>query len=138
MALPELPGEAQEAERVLGPDFQKALRRSPHLDEAAVLELHGVAVVENRRPVEVEGELEAAVPPHRDAAAGARLMVEPGGIGDAVFLDGRLPDDCGGAEHGFVPFFTHLPRTRVGHRGPGLLRCLGVPLLEQLDRDAVR
>ena len=50
MHAAEPPGEPQETERVLGPDLEKALRRGSHLDETAVVELHGVAVVENRRP----------------------------------------------------------------------------------------
>ncbi len=53
VALPELPGEAQETERVLGPYLEKTLRRSADLDEPAVLELDGITVVEDGRPVEV-------------------------------------------------------------------------------------
>ena len=61
MAPAELPGEAQQTERVIGPDLEEALRRRPHPDEAAVLELDGVAVVEDRRPVEIERKFEPAV-----------------------------------------------------------------------------
>ncbi len=53
VALPELPGEAQETQRVLGPDLEKTLRRSADLDEPAVFELDGITVVEDGRPVEV-------------------------------------------------------------------------------------
>jgi hypothetical protein len=95
----EMPGEAHEPRQVFGADLQKLLRRGLHLHQAAVLELHRVAVVERRRLVEIELELETAMPPERHAAALTGCVVEPGRIGDPVGLDGGFADDGGGAQH---------------------------------------
>jgi hypothetical protein len=100
MAPPELPGKAQETERVLGAHLEKALRRRSHQDEAAVIQLDGIAVVEHRRPVEIEREFEPTVAPDGCRTAATGGMVEPGRISDAILFHGGFADDAGGAEHG--------------------------------------
>ena len=52
MPVPHVPGEAHEPRRILGADFQKAFRRGPHLDQAAVFELYRIAVVQKTCLVE--------------------------------------------------------------------------------------
>jgi hypothetical protein len=99
MPLPQVPGEPQEAERVLGADFEQGLGRGPHLDEAAVLKLHNVAVVEHGRPIEIELHLEPAMAPDNSLGAGASLVVKPCGVRNRVFLHRRLPNEGCGAEH---------------------------------------
>jgi hypothetical protein len=95
----EMPGEAHEPCRIFRTDLEELLRRRPHLHEAAVLELHRVAVVERRGAVEVELELEPAMGPQRELAALTGVVVEPGRIGNPVGLDGGFADDGGGAQH---------------------------------------
>jgi Ca2+/Na+ antiporter len=99
MAVAHVVGDLQEPERVLGPDLQERLRRRLDLDEAAILELHGVAVVQGRGFGEIEQEIDPRVAFERDAAAMAALVVERDGVGDAVGLDGEFSDNGGGAQH---------------------------------------
>jgi hypothetical protein len=102
----DVPGDAHEAQRVLGPDLEEPLRRCPHRDEAPVLEPHGVAVVEGDRLVEVEEEVEPALSLQGHAAAVAPFVVEDDRVGDPVGLHGGLADDGGGAEHGFCQVYS--------------------------------
>jgi hypothetical protein len=99
MPVAHVVGDLQETERVLGPDLQERLRRRLDLDEAAILELHRVAVVEGRGLGEIEQEIDPRVAFERDPAAMAALVVERDGVGDAVGLDGGFPDNGGGAQH---------------------------------------
>lgn len=92
-------GGLQEAQRVLGAEFQEPLRRGLHPDEAAIFELHRVAVVEHGRLVEVEQKREPLVARERATVAIAALMVEGDGVGDLVGLHGGLADDGSGAKH---------------------------------------
>ena len=102
----EMPAEAHQPRRVFRADLEELLRRGPHLHEAAVLELHRIAVVEHRVPVEVELEFEPAVAAQREAAAVAGLVVEPGRVGNPVGLDGGFADDGGGAQHEVSDFLV--------------------------------
>ena len=95
-----MPGDAHQPERVFGADLEQALRGRPDLDEAAILQPHGVAVGQHGRLVEIEQDVEPAIALERDAAAIAVLMVERQGLDDLVGADGRLADDGGGAQHG--------------------------------------
>ncbi len=96
----ELDGELQEPHGIFGSHFQEPLRRRPHLDEAPVLELYGIAVVEDRGLFEVEQEIKAAIALECNPAPVAALVVERDGIGDPVRLHGGFADDQGGAKHG--------------------------------------
>ncbi len=93
-------GHLQEPQGVLGAHLQQALGRGLHLHEAAVLELHGVAIVQHRGLVEVEQEIEAGIAFQRDTAAVAALVIEGDGVGNPVRLHGGFAEDRGGAEHG--------------------------------------
>jgi hypothetical protein len=99
MPVAHVVGDLQETERVLGPDLQERLRRRLDLDEAAILELHGVAIVQGRGLGEIEQEIDPCVAFERDPAAMSALVVERDGVGDAVGLDGGFPDNGGGAQH---------------------------------------
>ena len=61
VAAAEMPGETDEAQGVLGPHFQQGLGRRLHLDEPAVLEPQGIAVVDRGLHVEIEMDLGAAL-----------------------------------------------------------------------------
>ena len=93
-------GHLEKPQRVLGAHFQQALGRGLHLHEAAVLELHGIAVVQHRGLVEIEQEIEAGIAFQRDAAAVAALVIEGDGVGNPVRFHGGFAEDRGGAEHG--------------------------------------
>lgn len=95
----DMPGDAHQTQRVLGPHFEQALRSRLDQNEAAILELDGIAIVQNRRLVEVEQNLAPAIAFQRDAAAIAILMVERQGLNNLVLLDRGLADDGGGAQH---------------------------------------
>ena len=93
-------GHLQEPQGVLGAHLQQALGRGLHLHEAAVLELHGIAVVQHRGLVEIEQEIEAGIAFERDAASVAALVIEGDGVGNPVRFHGGFAEDRGGAEHG--------------------------------------
>lgn len=99
MAAADMPGDAHQAQRVLGPDLDQVLGRGADQHQAAILELHRIAIVQGRGLVEVEQDFEPAIALERDAAAIAVLMVEGQGLDDPVLLDRGLADDGGGALH---------------------------------------
>jgi hypothetical protein len=102
MAAAEMPGETREAQGVLGLDLQQRLGRSLDLDELAVLEPQGIAVVDGGFHVEIEMDLGAALSLQRTMATVSRRVVEGDGVDDAAGLHGGLADDGGDAGHGFV------------------------------------
>lgn len=95
----EMPGEAHQAQRVLGADLQQALRRGLDLHEPAIFQLQRIAVVEHRGPVEIDREFEAARSLHRQGAAAAIPMAEAERVDDALGTDGGLANDGSGAKH---------------------------------------
>lgn len=99
MAVADMPGDAHQPQRVLGPDLQQALRRGLDLDEAPVLQLHGVAIDQHRGLVEIEQDVEPAIGLEGEAAAIAVVMVEGERVDDALGPDGGLANDGGGAKH---------------------------------------
>ncbi len=102
MLTAEVPGEAREAQGVLGFYLQQGLGRRLHLDEAAILQPQGVAVVDGGVHVEIEEDLGAALPLEPRLAAVARLVIESDRVDHTVGLDGGLADNGGDAGHGFV------------------------------------
>jgi hypothetical protein len=102
MLTAEVPGEAREAQGVLGFYLQQELGRRLHLDEAAILQPQGVAVVDGGVHVEIEEDLGAALPLEPRLAAVARLVIESDRVDHTVGLYGGLADDGGDAGHGFV------------------------------------
>jgi hypothetical protein len=102
MAAAEMPGEAREAQGVLGLHLQERLGRRLDLDEPTVLEPQGIAVVNRRLHVEIEQDLGPALSLEHPLAAVAGLVIEGDRVGDAVGLHGGLADDGGDAGHGLV------------------------------------
>jgi hypothetical protein len=98
----QVPRQAHEAQRVLGPDLKQLLGSRLHLNEASILEPQGVAVVDGRLHVEIQQDLGSALPFQRPVAAVSRLMIEGHRVDDTVGLHGGLADDGGDAGHGFV------------------------------------
>jgi hypothetical protein len=103
MPLPQVPREAEQSKRALGPDFDQGLRRGPHLDEAAVFQLDGVTIAEGGL-IEAKGEFEPAMTFDRHLLAFAGVMVEPSRVDDAFGLDGGFTNDGGCAEHDEILF----------------------------------
>lgn len=99
VAVADVPGDAHQPQRVLGANLEQALRRRLDQHEPAVLQLDGVAVAERGGLVEIKQDAEAAIGRESEAAAVAVVMVECQRIDDAVWPDGGLANDGGGAKH---------------------------------------
>jgi hypothetical protein len=95
----DMPGDAHQAQRVLGADFEQVLRGGVDSDQPTVLQLQRIALVQHGRLVEIQEEAKAPLAGQRDAAALAVLVVQRDGVGDPVRLDGGFADDGGGAQH---------------------------------------
>lgn len=103
VAVADMPGDAHQAQRVLGADLEQGLRRGLDQHEPAILQLHGVAIGERGRLVEIEQDVEPAIALERETAAIAILMVEGQRIDDAICPDRGLANDGGGAQHDDEP-----------------------------------
>lgn len=93
-------GGAQQPGRVFRPHFQHALAGGPHLHQAAILQLQGVAVIEQRRAGQRQLDGQAAVAAQRALVARLQVagaMVKRDGVDDAVGFDGGAAGDGGGA-----------------------------------------
>lgn len=89
----ELPGEAQQPGRAAGADLEKRLLRRAHPDEAPILELERIAVLQPQGPLQGEVDGQSA----RRRQVGMRLrpggVVEDHRIDDEIGPDGGLADD---------------------------------------------
>ena len=99
VAAAELPGKAQQPDRVLGPDLEERLAGGADRHEAAVLQAEGVAILQGRGLGQREGEAEAALPRQTVRRRLPRGVVEDDRVDDRVAADGDLADDGGGALH---------------------------------------
>ncbi len=100
----DMPGHGEKTQRVFRADFHQVLGCSSNADQATILQLERVAIIEHRCLVQIEQDFRATIAFQRDAAAVAVLMVERDGIDDQGRLDGRAAGDGGGAQHGDVPW----------------------------------
>ncbi|SEG68039.1 hypothetical protein SAMN04488115_10915 [Bosea lathyri] len=103
VAVADMPGDAHQPQRILGPDFEQALRSRLDQHQPTILQLHGVAIPERGRLVEVEQDIEAAIAFQRQATAIAVLMVERQRLDDLVRPDRSLANDGGGTQHDDEP-----------------------------------
>ncbi len=104
MVAAEMPGEAHETNRVLGPYLQKLFGGSLDLNEPSVLKAQSVSVVDGGLHIEIEMDLGAPLTLQMSMPAISRLMVEGHRVDDTVGLHGGLADDGGDAGHGFSQF----------------------------------
>jgi hypothetical protein len=102
MVRAEMPSKTHETQRVLRLHLQQSLSLRLHLNEAAILQTQGIAVVDGGLHVKIEQDLGAALSLQRRLPAVSRLMVECHRVDDTVGLHGGLADDGGDAGHGFV------------------------------------
>lgn len=96
----ELPGEAQQAGGVAGADFQQRLLRGAHADEAPVLELQRIAVLQAGGAVQGEIDGQSARRGEVRVRPSPGDMVEGHRIDDEIGPDGGLADDQAGFGHG--------------------------------------
>jgi hypothetical protein len=95
-----LPGEAQQTGRIAGADFQQRFLGGAHADEASILELQRIAVLQAHGAVQGKIDREPA------RRGQVRLRQTPGGvveghrIDDEIGPDGGLADDQAGFGHG--------------------------------------
>lgn len=99
----QVPRHLHQPQRIGGGDLHQILRCGLDANEAAILQLHRVAVVQHRRLVEVEQESRAAVRRQGKAAAVAGVVIEGDLVGHLLRADGGTADDDGGADHDFTP-----------------------------------
>lgn len=95
----EMPGEARQPQRILGSNLQQAFRHGLDLHETAVLQLEGIAVVQHRRLVERDLDLEPARGRCGHATTIAVAMGETERVGNALGANGGLAKDGSGAKH---------------------------------------
>lgn len=95
----EMPGEARQPQRILGANLQQAFRHGLDLHETAVLQLEGIAVVQYRRLVERDLDLEPARGRCGHATTIAVAMGETERVGNALGANGGLAKDGSGAKH---------------------------------------
>lgn len=115
----EMPDDLHQPCGIVGADLDQPLWRGLDLHEATVFQLHGIAIVERGRAVEIEPDLETAFGRQHDAAPGAGVMIEDHGIGDALGLDGSAAKDGGGTEHDFIRFCRRSTLEAVLDLGQG-------------------
>ena len=110
----DMPGDAHQAQRILGANFEKVLRRGLDRDQTAILQLQRIAIGEALRSFEIDEDVQPTLARQRGAAALTRLMIERNAVNDAVGLHGGLANDAGGAEHGDL-----LNSCHTGYGDPG-------------------
>ena len=100
VAVTDMPGRLHQTRRIFGADFDELLRRGLHGDEAAILELQRIAIVEHSGLVEIEQEFSSRRALERHTAAMAALMIQRDGVDHLVGLHGGFADELNGAKHG--------------------------------------
>ena len=81
MAIAEMPGDANQMQRLLAANLQKRLRRRDHFDQPAVLEHQCIAATQGCRIFEIKQEFKPARACHRHAPPVAVAEIEHDGIG---------------------------------------------------------
>ncbi|SDA13450.1 hypothetical protein SAMN02799622_00984 [Methylobacterium sp. UNC378MF] len=102
VAAAELPGQAQQADRILGAHLQEVLGGRLHRDETTVVEAQGVAVFQGRGLGERDVEGEPALPDQGSRNGVPGRAIEGHRIGDTVGAHRGPADDRGGCRHGIL------------------------------------
>jgi hypothetical protein len=100
MTIADVPAHAHQAQRVLGPDFQKLLGCRLDGDQPPIFQLHRIAVIQHAGLVQVEQQIKPAVTFERNPALVAALVIKRDGINNLVCLDEGFTNDRRGAQHG--------------------------------------
>lgn len=115
----ELPGEAHQPGRVLGPHRVQVLRGGPHRDEPAIVEAQRIAVVQGRGLGERHRETEPTLGHQSLGKRGPAFVVEAHRVGDAVGAHRGAADDRGGGRQGrrhAIGPSDMVPRSPAGGR----------------------
>ena len=96
----ELPGEAQQTGRIAGADFQQRFLGGAHADEASILELQRIAVLQAHGAVQGKIDREPARRGQMRPRQTPCGVVEGHRIDDEIGPDGGLADDQAGFGHG--------------------------------------
>ena len=109
VTIADVPGGLHQAGGVFGADFDKLLRRGLHDDEATILQLQRVAIIQHNGLLKIEQKLGPGSALQCHAAAMAAFMIERDAVDHLVGFHGGLADGLGGTEHGETslnsPFF---------------------------------
>jgi hypothetical protein len=100
VTIADVPAHAHQAQRVLGPDFQKLLGCRLDGDQPPIFQLHRIAVIQHAGLVQVEQQIKPAVTFERNPALVAALVIKRDGINNLVCLDEGFTNDRRGAQHG--------------------------------------
>ncbi|KQP53365.1 hypothetical protein ASF34_03190 [Methylobacterium sp. Leaf106] len=116
----ELPGQPQQASRILRPYFEQGFRRSANGHQAPVFETKRVTVLDGGSLRQRQSETHTARAGEDRGCSLAFRMVESHGIRHGIRANGGFADDGGGTQHGFLE--TVLGFVRAS--GEGRPRCL--------------
>ena len=97
--IADMPGDAQEPQRIFGLNFQEFLRRRFNHNKPPIFELQRIAVIEPGGFIKIEQEFEIAVAGQPNAAPLPVLMIERDAIVDALGFHRELAHDGCGADH---------------------------------------
>jgi len=98
MAIAEMPGDADQMQRIGAADFDQRLGGGHHLDQPAVFEDQRIAAAQRDRVFEIEQELQPARPRHRHPPPVPVVEIEHDGIGRGV-RPAMLAQDLCRADH---------------------------------------
>ena len=102
MAVAEMPGDANQMQRIGAPDLDQGLGGRDHLDQPAVLQHQRVAAAQRDRVFQIEQEFQPARPRHRHPPPVPVVEIEHDGIGGGV-RPAVLAEDFRGADHWRAP-----------------------------------
>jgi hypothetical protein len=111
----ELPGKPHQPRRILRPHLEERLAGGPDLDQPAILETQGIAILEGRGLGQREVEAEATLGGQVRMALSTAGMIEGDGIDDPLRANRGLPDDRSGAQHDFLVSASRWDRSSARH-----------------------
>jgi hypothetical protein len=102
MAVAEVPGDANQMQRIGPPDLDQGFCGCDHLDQPVILQHQRVAATQRYRVLQIEQEFQPARPRHRHPPPVPVVEIEHDGIGGGVG-PAVLAQDFGRADHWRVP-----------------------------------
>jgi hypothetical protein len=107
MAIAEMPGHANQMQRIGAADLKQRLRRRHHLDQPAVFQHQGVAAAQRDGVFEIKQEFQPARAGHRHPPPVPVVEIEHHGIGGS-FGPPVLADNACGADHAKYLMFKSI------------------------------
>jgi hypothetical protein len=84
MTVAEMPGDPNQMQRIVAPDFGERLRCGDHLDQPAILEHQRVATAQRHRVLQIEQEFEPARARHRHPPPVPVVEIKHDGVGSSM------------------------------------------------------